>query len=148
MMNFLEIILFYCCKRILILQKILKVLENLFEYYFLNIIENANFFSDFIIAVSTTVKYCYKQVLNKKLKLIGRIVKYFLKKFLSYEIFSPMVYWATKFSLKNLWNPPFPSPTYLMYTPLSVTLSYSRKRSQSLHFILWILSARFINKIW
>ena len=45
-MNFLEI-LFYCCKRILIWQKILEVFfETLFEYYFLNIIVNVKFFSD------------------------------------------------------------------------------------------------------
>ena len=38
-------------------------LENLFEYYFLNIIVNVNFFSDlkFEITVSTTLKYCYKK---------------------------------------------------------------------------------------
>ena len=44
-LNFL--IFIYCCKRILIWQKILRGLsENLFEYYFLNIIVNVNFFSD------------------------------------------------------------------------------------------------------
>ena len=44
MMNFGEF-LFYCCKRILIWQKIVGFLETLFEYYFLNIIVNVNFFS-------------------------------------------------------------------------------------------------------
>ena len=37
-------------------------LKNLFEYYFLNIIVNVNFFSDFDlnITVSSTLKYCYE----------------------------------------------------------------------------------------
>ena len=43
-MNFLEILL-YCCKRILA-KNIRGFLETLFEYYFLNIIVNVNFFSD------------------------------------------------------------------------------------------------------
>ena len=43
-MNFLEILL-YCCKRILV-KNIRGFLETLFEYYFLNIIVNVNFFSD------------------------------------------------------------------------------------------------------
>ena len=44
---FLKWFLFYCCKRILIWQKnFWGFLENLFEYYFWNIIVNVNFFSD------------------------------------------------------------------------------------------------------
>ena len=39
--------------------------ENLIEYYFLNIIVNVNFFSDFNITVSTTLKYHHTQALNK-----------------------------------------------------------------------------------
>ena len=37
-------------------------LKNLFEYYFLNIIVNVNFFSDFDlnITVSSTLKYYYE----------------------------------------------------------------------------------------
>ena len=37
-------------------------LENLFEYYFLNIIVNVNFFSDlkFEYYSGATLKYCYK----------------------------------------------------------------------------------------
>ena len=35
-------------------------LENLFEYYFLNIIVNVNYFSDFNITGSTTLKYYHK----------------------------------------------------------------------------------------
>ena len=77
-------------------------LGNLFEYYFLNIIVNVNFFSDLNITVSTTLKYYYKQALNKKLKLIVGDMKYFLKKLLGNEIFSSMVSWAKKFFLKNL----------------------------------------------
>ena len=77
-------------------------LGNLFEYYFLNIIVNVNFFSDLNITVSTTLKYYYKQALNKKLKLIVGDMKYFLKKLLGNEIFSSMVSWAKKCFLKNL----------------------------------------------
>ena len=60
-------------------------LENLFEYYFLNIIANANvnLFSDLSITVSTTLKYYHKQVLNKKLKLMGAAMKYFPEKLLA-----------------------------------------------------------------
>ena len=65
-------------------------LKNLFEYYFLN------------ITVSTTLIYCNKYALNKKLKLMGGAMKYFLKKLLGHEIFWSMVSWATKFVLKNL----------------------------------------------
>ena len=51
---------------------------------------------------STNLKYCYKQALNKKLKLMGGDTKYFLKKLLGHDIFRSMVTWAT----------------YLMYAPL------------------------------
>ena len=54
------------------------------------------------ITVSTTLKYCYKKALNKKLKLMGGDMKFFPKKLLGHEIFSSMIYWATKFFLKNL----------------------------------------------
>ena len=77
-------------------------LENLFECYFLNIIVSVNFFSDLNITVSTTLKYYHKQVLNKKLKLMGGAMKYFPKELLGHEIFRSMVSWATKFFLKNL----------------------------------------------
>ena len=48
MMNFVEIIFIcYNCERILIWQKnVTGFLENILEYYFLNIIVNVNFFSD------------------------------------------------------------------------------------------------------
>ena len=45
-------------------------------------------------------------------------MKYFLKKLMGHEIFRPMVSWATKLFLKNLYNPPDPPPTYLIYAPL------------------------------
>ena len=48
MMNFLETS-FYCCKRILIWEKILEVFWRLClkkNYFFLNIVVNVNFFSD------------------------------------------------------------------------------------------------------
>ena len=97
---FLKKFLFYCCKRILIWQKILK----LFWKIYLNIIFwvllwmltslviwNSN------VTVSTTLKYCYNQVLNKKLKLMGGAIKYFPKKLLGHEIFRSRASWATTF---------------------------------------------------
>ena len=54
--------------------------ENLFEYYFLNIVANVKFFSDMNITVTSTLTYYHKQALNKKLKLIGGAMKYFPKK--------------------------------------------------------------------
>ena len=57
-------------------------LENLFEYYLLNITVNGNFFDDLNIIVSTTFKYYHKQFLNKKLKLMGEVMKYFPRKLL------------------------------------------------------------------
>ena len=77
-------------------------LENLFEYYFLNIIVAAIFFSDLNITVSTTLKYCHKQALDNKQKLMAGAIKYFPEKLLSHETFSSMVSWATKFIWKNL----------------------------------------------
>ena len=56
----------------------------------------------FNITVSTTLKYCYEQVLNKKLKMIGGAIKYFAKKLLGHDIFRSMVSWTTKYFLKNL----------------------------------------------
>ena len=78
-------------------KNIKDLLEKLFEYYFLNIIVNANFFSELNITVSTTLKYYHKQALSKKLKLMGGAMKYFSKKLQGHEIFSSMVSWATKF---------------------------------------------------
>ena len=46
-------------------------LENLFEYYFMNIIVNVTFLNDLNITVITTLKYYHKEPLNKKLKLMG-----------------------------------------------------------------------------
>ena len=85
-------------------KNITDFLENLFEYSFLNIIVNINFFSDLKIeiTVSTTLKCCYKKALNKKLKLSGGAMKYFPKRLLGYEIFRPMVSWAMKRFSKNL----------------------------------------------
>ena len=59
-----------------------KCFENLIKYYFLNIIVNANFFSDLNITMSISLKYHHKQALNKKLKLMGGAMKYFLEKLL------------------------------------------------------------------
>ena len=48
------------------------------------------------IAVITTLKYCYKKALNKKLKLMGGAIKYLMKKLLGYKILWSVVSWATK----------------------------------------------------
>ena len=59
-------------------------------------------YSDVNITVSTTLKYYYKQALNKNLNLMGRSMKYLLEKPLDHEIFSSMVPWATNLFLQNL----------------------------------------------
>ena len=70
------------------------------------------------ITVNTILKYCYKKALNKKLKLMGGVMKYFLKKLLVHELSRSMVSWATKFFWKICKILRFPPPcTYLMYTP-------------------------------
>ena len=78
-------------------------LWGLFEYYFLNIFVNVDSFSDLKFEY-----YCehYSEVLpqvslNKKLKLMGGVMKYFLE-LLSHEIFRSMVSWPTNFFLKKL----------------------------------------------
>ena len=78
--------------------------ENLFDYYFWNIIVNINFFSDikFEYYCDSTLKYCYKKALNKKLKLTRGAIKYFPKKLLGHQIFRSMVSGATKYFLENL----------------------------------------------
>ena len=70
-MNFLEILI-YCCERILAKNR--GFLETLFEYYFLNIIVNVNFFSDLKFEY-----YCehYSEILlqvslKKETKIDGR----------------------------------------------------------------------------
>ena len=70
------------------------------------------------ITVSTTLKYSYKQALNKKLNLMGGTIKYFPKNLLGHEIFSSMVSWATTFFFEIFVKPSSPHPTYLMYAPL------------------------------
>ena len=46
--------------------------------------------------------YFLNIIVNKKLKLMGGAMKYFLKKLLGHEIFRSMVSWTTKNFLKNL----------------------------------------------
>ena len=89
-MNFLEII----C--ILLLQKnfdmaknIRSFLENLFEYYFLNIFVNFNFFIDF--RFKYYCEYYLELLINEKLNLMGGAMKFFTKKLMGHEIFSSMV---------------------------------------------------------
>ena len=77
-------------------------MENLTDY-FLNTIVNINFLGD--LKFEITEHYPEKllqESLNKKLKLMGGAMKYFLKKLLGHEVFRPMVSWATKIFLKNL----------------------------------------------
>ena len=79
-------------------------LKNFFEYYFLNIIVNINSFCHLNInsfCDLNTLKYYYKQALNKKLKLMRWAMKYFSTKLLGHEIFSSMVPWAMKYFLKH-----------------------------------------------
>ena len=80
-------------------------MENFFEYYYLNVIENINTIAAKNISVNTTLKCYYSQDLNEKPKLMGRAMKCFSKKLLGYEIFSYMVCWTAKFYLKNLEKP-------------------------------------------
>ena len=74
-------------------------LEKLFEYYFLNIIVNVNFFSDLKFEYYSDYypEILLQVSLNKKLKLMGVAIKCFLKKLLGDEIFKSMVSWATIF---------------------------------------------------
>ena len=74
-------------------------LENLFEYYFLNIIVNVNFISDlkFEYYCEYYSEILLQEALNEKLKLMEGVMKYFLKKLLGHELFRSMVSWATKF---------------------------------------------------
>ena len=96
--------------------------ENFFEYYSLNMFVNINTIIALNISVNTTLKHYYSEDLNEKLKLMGWTLNFFSKKLLSNKIFSSMVRWATKCYLKKLENPAAPSPTYLMFGPLKLTL--------------------------
>ena len=98
MINFLEIIFILFCKKILIWQKKLEV----FWRVYLNIIcwillwmLTSSVIWNLNITVSTTLKYFYKKVLNKKVKLMEGAMK-------SWNIFQknywPMKYWG-------LWSP-------------------------------------------
>ena len=75
-------------------------MENSREHYCLNIIMNISSFSPMDSNVNTALKYCRKQTLNKKPKLMGAAMNFFTKKLLGHEIFSSMIPWATKYFLK------------------------------------------------
>ena len=77
-------------------------MENYREHYCLNIIVNISSFIPLNTNVNTTLKYYRKQALNKKLKLMGGVIKFFTKKLLGHEIFSSVVPRATKYFFKNL----------------------------------------------
>ena len=79
-------------------------LENLFEYYFLSIILNVNFFSDlkFEYYCEYFPEILLQVTVNKKLKLMGGAMKYFLKTLLDHEKFRSTAYWATECFWKNL----------------------------------------------
>ena len=91
--------------------------ENLFEYYFLNIVGNVNSFSDLNITVSTTLKYYHQQALSKKLKLMGGAMKYFSEKLLGNETFSSMVPLDANFFFETFVKSSGPPPRYLMCAP-------------------------------
>ena len=71
-------------------------MENSLELYCMNIIVNICSFSPLNTNVNTTLKYYRRQTLNKKLKLMGGAINFFMKKLLCHEP------WATKYFLKNL----------------------------------------------
>ena len=83
-----------------IAKNIKNFMKNFLEYDFLNIIENMKHFFDLDIIVNTTLKYQHKQALIKKLKLMGKALKY-----ISTNTF--WQYWA-------LWSP---GPQYFFFTP-------------------------------
>ena len=89
-----------CCVLVWKLNWIL--IENSREYYCLNIIVNISSFSYLNTDVNTALKYYCKQALNKELKLMGGVMKFFAKKVLVHEIFSSTIPWATEYILKNL----------------------------------------------
>ena len=72
------------------------------ECYCLNIIVKTSSFSPLNTNVNTTLKYCRKQTLNKKLKLMVRGINFFTKKLLGHEMVSSMIAWATKYFLKSV----------------------------------------------
>ena len=47
-----------------------------------DIIVNINYFCDMNVTVNTILKYYHKQALNKKLELIGKVIKYFGQNYL------------------------------------------------------------------
>ena len=110
---------FIAVKEFCMAKNIRGILKNLFKYYFLNIIVTVKSLVvwHLNITVNTTLKYCYRQALNKKLKLIGGTMKYFPRKLLGHKILRSMVSWATKFFFWKICKTLWPSPTYLMYAP-------------------------------
>ena len=79
-------------------------MENLFEYHFLNIIVNVNFFSDlkFEYYCEYYPEILLQESLKKDTKIYGRGHEIFSKKILGHEIFRSMVSWAMIVFLKNL----------------------------------------------
>ena len=95
--------------------------KNLFEYCFLHIIVNFNFFSNLKFEY-----YCeyYPEILLQvnfkwETKIDERDHEIFSEKLLGQEIFRFMVSWATNFFFEKFVKPSAssPPPTYLMYTP-------------------------------
>ena len=79
---FLKQFLFYCCKRILIWQKMLELFWRIYlniSFWILLWMLTSLGIWNLNITVSTTLKYCYKKALNKKLKLMGGMI-FFSKK--------------------------------------------------------------------
>ena len=105
--------LFYCCKRVLIWQKVLEVFWRIYLniiFWILLWMLTSLVIWNLNITMSTSLKYCYKYSLNWKLKLMGGAIKYFLKKLLGHEKFTSMVYWAFKMFFEKFVKPSDPPP--------------------------------------
>ena len=77
------------------------------------------------ISVNITLKNYDSQGLNEKLKLMGEAMKFFSKKALGHEIFSPGLQNIFQKNCKSL-GPPSLSHAYIMCTPKS--LMYKLKK--------------------
>ena len=77
------------------------------------------------ISVNITLKNYDSQGLNEKLKLMGEAMKFFSKKVLGHEIFSPGLQNIFQKNCKSL-GPPSLSHAYIMCTPKS--LMYKLKK--------------------
>ena len=106
----------YCCKRSLIWQNILEVFRRIYlniNFWILLWMLTSLLIWNLNTTVSTTLKYCYKKALNKKLKLMEGAMTYFPKKLLGHETFRSRFSWATKFFFKKFVKFSSP-PSYIL----------------------------------